>query len=520
VFELDYIGHAGWVIKSDNFKAAFDPWLNPQGTFLNSWHQFPDNSHLMSDDLLRDLDFLYISHAHHDHCDIWTLQKICKKTLVIIPKFRDKTLKSTLGSIGFVNIKELREEVKFSIKNVNIEMVIEDGFNDRDSAIILDNGQSKIINLNDCHPSFEKIKKYSKNTDILLLQCSSAIWWPCVYDYSHEELIKKCSQKRKNVLNRALQYAKHIDPKCVIPNAGPPVFLNDQFNFWDKTRKEDYNPFPLHDDIHEFYKSNNISSCFVIPGSKVVITPEKIINHTDIDERNRIYGDLGSYLKDLKNKKTLRNDLSNSLLPSGRDLSNLVPKFKSLIKIIREQSKIFIHKINFPVLIEFSSHSKWIIDFSLDPEECFERFDEQSYIYAFEFDPQIVSMLIDRERIDFDEYFLSMRFKCSRREDIFNEFLFTMFKNLDIKSFLLSENIYLTNSVGDKDDLETFVVDFGHCKKRIQKFCPHKGVDLEKCGILENDHIVCPLHNWCFDLKDGKCKTSDKYKLVVEEITD
>ena len=95
-----------------------------------------------------------------------------------------------------------------------------------------------------------------------------------------------------------------------------------------------------------------------------------------------------------------------------------------------------------------------------------------------------------------------------------------MFKNLDIKSFLLSENIYLMNNLGEKDNLETFTINLNGNKKRIQKFCPHKGVNLEKCGIIKNDKIICPLHNWCFDLKSGNCETADKYKLLIEEIID
>ena len=83
MIDLTHIGHAGWLVESENFKAIFDPWFNPQGTFMNSWHQFPDNSHLLTDDMFTNLDFLYISHAHNDHCDEWTLKKVDKSTKVI-----------------------------------------------------------------------------------------------------------------------------------------------------------------------------------------------------------------------------------------------------------------------------------------------------------------------------------------------------------------------------------------------------------------------------------------------------
>ena len=518
MFELTYIGHAGWIVQKSGFKAIFDPWLNPTGTFFNSWHQFPTNDHMLTNDLFSDLDFIYISHSHHDHFDKWTLNMVDRKTMFIIPNFRDKTLRNGLKDLGFKNIVELREKHKKTVKDVNIQLIIEDGFNDRDSAIILDDGKNKIINLNDCHPSFEKIKKYSKQTDLLLLQCSSAIWWPCVYDYNSQDLIEKCKTKRNNVLKRSLEYYKQVKPKYVVPNAGPPIFLNEKHKFWDETRQEDFNPFPLLDNINSYLNDAGAPSLFVMPGSKIILNKDKIKNLTNELEREEIYGNFLEYLSQMRKTKIQNKQLSEDLLPNNEDLSNLINKFSSLIKEIKKESKIFVYKINFPVKIKFTNHSEWILNFDLDYDNCFSRYTNQEFEYSFEFDPQIVNYLIHKQRIDFDEYFLSMRFKCSRKEDKFNEFLFTMFKNLDINSFKLSEAIYLSNNIGFENRSETFVANINGKKKQIQKFCPHKFVDLEKCGVLSGDTLTCPLHNWKFDLKTGKCLTSDKYSLTIQDI--
>jgi len=515
-FKLTYIGHAGWLVKKNNFKAMFDPWFNPYGTFLNSWHQFPDNSSLISDDLFSDLDFLYISHAHKDHCDEWTLNKIDKKTKILIPRFRDKVLKNTLIKIGFTNISELSEEDNIEIKGIKINLIVEDGFNDRDSAIILDSGKGKIINLNDCHPSFEKIKKYSKNVDLLLMQCSSAIWWPCVYDYPLEKMMEKCKIKKRNVLNRAVEYGKCIKPKYIVPNAGPPLFLHNKFNFWDETRKMDFNPFPLHDEINSYLNQNNLSSFFVIPGSVIDITDSQIFNKTDIKKRNKIYDNFYETVLQMREEKKQKGLLLEKYVPK-QDITNLIDKFSSLIIDIKKNSKVFIHKISFPFLIIFKDHSSWIIDFKLDESDCFKKYTDQEYKYSFTFDAEIVNYLINQPQIDFDEYFLSMRFKCSRQDDVFNEFLFTMFKNLDLKRFKLSESVFISENMVKKEMEDTFLVKINGKNKKIQKYCPHKFVNLEKCGIIKDEVLTCPLHNWKFDLQTGKCLTSDEYCLSVEE---
>ena len=37
----------------------------------------------------------------------------------------------------------------------------------------------------------------------------------------------------------------------------------------------------------------------------------------------------------------------------------------------------------------------------------------------------------------------------------------------------------------------------------IDNVCPHHGGELG-CGDLQGHHLYCPLHAWCFDVRDGK----------------
>ena len=50
--------------------------------------------------------------------------------------------------------------------------------------------------------------------------------------------------------------------------------------------------------------------------------------------------------------------------------------------------------------------------------------------------------------------------------------------------------------------------------------CPHRGASLGD-GIIENNIIECPLHQWKFNIKTGKCLLNSKVKVKsykVEEI--
>jgi nitrite reductase/ring-hydroxylating ferredoxin subunit len=57
----------------------------------------------------------------------------------------------------------------------------------------------------------------------------------------------------------------------------------------------------------------------------------------------------------------------------------------------------------------------------------------------------------------------------------------------------------------DKWDVAVFV--FGDDYFTIDNECPHEGGDLSK-GIQDNDVIICPMHAWAYQLKDGENLTS------------
>ena len=87
-----------------------------------------------------------------------------------------------------------------------------------------------------------------------------------------------------------------------------------------------------------------------------------------------------------------------------------------------------------------------------------------------------------------------------------------------MKSLKLSESIYMRDNISKGNKSETFIALVDGKIKRIQKYCPHQFINLEKCGILDGETLTCPLHKWKFDLKTGKCLTSDSYCLSVEDV--
>ena len=504
MFDVTYIGHAGWLIKNKEFKILCDPWFNPAGAFFSAWYPFPDNSHLLNESLLSDLDFVYISHAHQDHCDPWLLNQIDKSTLILIPKFKDRVLHTIVQQLGFSHIMELEAHREWCLKDIKIKLIIDERIIETDSGLLLDDGVDKILNLNDCHASFEKVKNFTGDIDLLLVQSSSAIWWPCVYNYDDKQMKKAGQLKRANSLKRALEYSKQLNAKFIVPNAGPPVFLSTEAEYWDNTRRESFNPFILNDEVHKYFIKNGAPSLFVIPGSRLLLKGSVIEEITNYKERDKIYKNLETYLTQYRER---RRPHRMNLKATTEELEQIIEKFGRQIKNIKKHSKIFTKKVNFPFLIDFNECGKWIVDFSKDNEECFLKYEKGYYNYTFNFDANLVAILFRNKFIDFEDYFLSMRFKCDREVDQFNEFLFAIFKNFDLKRLKIAELDYLNQTSPGINKEETFELTCNRGQTLlVKRYCPHRHVDLKECGYLnENNELVCPLHGWKFNLETGHC---------------
>ena len=127
-----------------------------------------------------DMDFIYISHIHPDHCSAKTLEKLNKKIPVLIHEFPEKYLKKNIQRLGF-DVIELKNNVKTKLKN-KIEITIiaadncnpeicgklfgcgtmkgDEGLGNVDTMAIFNNENETIVNTNDC--PFEISEKTAK----------------------------------------------------------------------------------------------------------------------------------------------------------------------------------------------------------------------------------------------------------------------------------------------------------------------------------------------------------------------
>tara|TARA_Y100000741_G_C18261871_1_gene560778 strand:+ start:2908 stop:4257 length:1350 start_codon:yes stop_codon:yes gene_type:complete len=253
---VTYHNSAAVSIDDDETKILIDPWLT-DGEYFGSWGIYPPYN--FKPEEFNDVDYIYISHIHPDHCSTKTLSKLNKKIPVIIHSFPEKYFKKNIERLGF-NVIEIENNTKMKIANdfsINILAadncnpevcgklfgcsVLEPGYGTAniDTLAIFENKKEVIINTNDCpYEISEKtakiISKQYENVDFLLVGYAGASSYPQCFNFSEVKTKEEAEKKKIKRLNDAINYVKIFNPKFFMPFAGKYTlagknyFLNEQ----------------------------------------------------------------------------------------------------------------------------------------------------------------------------------------------------------------------------------------------------------------------------------------------------
>jgi len=223
-------------------KILCDPWLEGE-EYIGSWAIYPP--YTFEPEKFSDVDFIYISHIHQDHCSEKTLLKLNKNIPVLIHNFPEKFLKQKIESLGFKTI-ELQHNMRVRLKNnLHINVLAADncdpamcgnimgcglteakfGTTQIDTMAVFDNKKQVIVNTNDCPWDIAKdtahtVKSLYGEIDVLLVGYVAASSWPHCYTMPEQEKKDASRLKEKTKLATTKNYIELFKPKYYIPFAG------------------------------------------------------------------------------------------------------------------------------------------------------------------------------------------------------------------------------------------------------------------------------------------------------------
>ena len=506
--KITFLGHIGLFIETRFGSILCDPWFNP--AYFASWFPFPSNEEVDRTQLARPT-YLYVSHLHHDHFDPQFLQEhVWKEATVILPDYPLDLLERRLRALGFT---------KF-IYTKNAEVVEVDGLRFMvmamtapidgplgDSSLMVDDGETRILNQNDSRPiDLDKLNSFGP-FDAHFVQYSGAIWYPMVYQFPEKMMQALGRKKRENEMARALRYIREIGASFVVPSAGPPCFLDDHLFSFNDFDRDPANTFPDQTVFIEYMQANGLDNGrLMIPGTVGTLTRGSFtVKHPLPDAGvQAIFSDKRAYLERYRARQMPVIEAQKASWPRGQ--VDILDSIREWFEPLMEQADLTAVGINGRVLIDCGVQ-QIVLDFHT--RRVYAWHDEE-WDYRFHIDRALLEYCIIHHEEDWiNQIFLSCRFEAQRK-GAYNEYVYNFFKCLTPERLQYAEGYY-----SEKTAVQQLWESNGY---RIQRRCPHLKADLARFARIENGVLTCTMHGWQFELATGRCLTSEGHPLYAQPI--
>jgi UDP-MurNAc hydroxylase len=506
------IGHAGILVRTEQGSIVCDPWFLP--AFFGSWFVFPRNDQL-DPELLHEIthpSFLYVSHLHADHLDEpFLTAHMDTSTPVLLPGYPTRELEREMRRLGFTEIVRTRNGEELDLGGgltvaIHVETSITDGPGG-DSAIVISDGECRLVNQNDCRTSDLAALRAHGPVDLHWLQFSGAIWYPMVYDEPPERMRALCDAKVDSQFARAMRYVEALGARYVVPSAGPPCFLDPDLYQFNVISGDELSIFPDQRSFLSRLDAAGHHGILNVPGTAIDVTPTTVtVTHPMPDaDVAAIFEDKDAYLR--RYQADWAGWLAEHKASWHAPTPDLIERLAAWWEPLMAMAPTLCQAVGAGCLMR-AGDLEIFIDF---PAGQVRPYAGEDHRFRFDIPRELVETVAAARAVDWSNaLFLSCRFRAWRDGE-FNEYLYNFFKSLSVERMRRTEAEARRKLAPPTDDGEEIELD-GYV---MERYCPHRRADLTVFGEVEGCELVCTLHGWRFDLDTGRCLTADDRHLRV-----
>ena len=229
--KITYVTQACVLIEIKDIKILTDPWLVGPCWAGNLWHYPPPKR---TPESFTGIDFLYLSHAHEDHFQIESLNRLpaeIKDTKVIISDFDKPYFERAIRGLGFKNVKVMQhDESTTLIQGVTLDMIRND-IGDDDSSIVIKGDGSTVFFQTDNLMSLDEAKRLGNkyDVDLLFTMNTQTGIFPAFYDFPSEIMSTLSKNKIHSTAIYSVDVARALRAKTIIPYASDLCYLGELY---------------------------------------------------------------------------------------------------------------------------------------------------------------------------------------------------------------------------------------------------------------------------------------------------
>lgn len=223
--QVTFIGHASILIESHGLRILSDPWWRGP-CFGAQWWIYP--SPCLAP-LELPIDFIYVSHGHHDHFHPGTLRTLNRDAKVLVSKNID--IAEPIRELGFEVIEIDNTEEHSLAHGLKCRIIETHG---GDTLLAVSDGNSVCVNLNDAlHAAADDVqtrfiallKTYYPTIDYLFCGYGVASHFPNCYRIPGKDSAATAARRQAYFNRRWARIASELNPRFAFPFAADVVFL-------------------------------------------------------------------------------------------------------------------------------------------------------------------------------------------------------------------------------------------------------------------------------------------------------
>jgi len=229
---ITLVGHAALLIEAGGFTILSDPWWRGP-CFGAQWWNYPP-PHLRVLEGMR-LDFIYISHGHHDHFHPGTLKGLDRSAKVLVSERTD--LAPGVSELGFDVIRVPDREEHRLGGDVAVRIIHTHG---GDTLMAVSDGKEVALNLNDALHSAPRsvqddfvatLRSIYPRIDYVFCGYGVASHFPNCYVIPGKDRVRTAQRRQRYFNGQWARLVASLSPRFAFPFAADVVFLEEDL-FW------------------------------------------------------------------------------------------------------------------------------------------------------------------------------------------------------------------------------------------------------------------------------------------------
>ena len=416
-----YYGQACTLTHAGNLKILTDPWLT-EGAYHGTWF----HTHVLADagvtpqTFPKDVDYLFLSHEHQDHLDVTALKHFRSDLPILICRFPSSKFRNYLAGVGFTNIRELDSGERLDLGEGVSVTVFGTVEYTNDSAILIEYDGVRLFNETDCKLSYSDLQKIGQlGVDIGFYMFSGANWYPIMYDYPADTMLGLVRRRRKSLLHSFVQRVKLTRPRVAVPAAGPCTVLDKEMLWLNEAQRGIFIDPVLA--VDELRVANLPSEPLYMAVTDVWDSRTGFEPHAPASLRVPRH----QYIRDAAERMAPAIASAHAAEPPAHpDLhDHLVRHFNMLVG---SQSQLVRDRIDAKLAFSITGQrsGQWTVDFASRGPEFVREGILPDWTYKIEVEDRLISPFVTGVEPFFEDLMLSLRFRCARRPDVFNEPLY------------------------------------------------------------------------------------------------